>query len=324
MTHTVALFIYPGFELLDAAGPASVFAQANHVLQARGAEPYYSVETVSLRGGPVCSSSGISLDTYSLARHPPARVDTLLVAGAERESLAEALREAGAGRWLHACAESVSRLGSVCSGAFVLAALGLLDGRRVASHWEGCAPLSRLYPAIKVDPEALYVADGNIWTSAGVTAGIDMALAMVNNDVGSEISLRVAQRLVLYLRRPGHQSQFSPLLMAQIRADNPFCELIDWICVNLDKNLDVPCLAARVGFSERSFYRKFVKATGKTPAHFVETLRLDAARVLLTQGLPIKSIAAQVGLAPAARLKDAFERRFGLSPRLFREMHAGF
>jgi transcriptional regulator GlxA family with amidase domain len=155
-----------------------------------------------------------------------------------------------------------------------------------------------------------------------VTTGIDMALAMVSTDLGADIAGAVAQRLVLYVRRPGYQSQFSPLLRAQTSADSSFRELIDWLQTNLDRPLNVPRLAERAGLSERSFHRHFVAATGQTPARFIETLRLDAARMLLAQGLSLKAIAAQVGLSPATRLSDAFRRRFGVTPQLFRELHA--
>ncbi|CAH1655304.1 MULTISPECIES: helix-turn-helix domain-containing protein [unclassified Chelatococcus] len=173
-----------------------------------------------------------------------------------------------------------------------------------------------------VDPDALYVVDGNLWTSAGVTTGIDMALAMVACDLHPAIAGEIAKRLVLYARRPGHQSQFSPVLKAQVKSDSPFIDLVSWIQSNLDKPLDVPSLSARAGMSERTFHRKFVAATSETPARFVETARLDTARLLLSQGLPLKSVAAQVGLFPAARFKEIFERRFGVTPRLFRDMHA--
>src|SRR5690606_34501973 len=216
------------------------------------------------------------------------------------------------------------RFGSVCTGAFILAGCGLLDGHRVATHWDACSALAEAFPAIDVDTESLYVVDERLWTSAGVTAGIDMALAMAAHDLGVAITAEVAKRLVLYVRRPGHQSQFSPLLRAQAKAGSPFGELVDWIQASLDATLDVPMLAARSGLSERSFHRKFAATMGQTPARFVETARLDAARMLLSRGLPLKSVAAQVGLFPVLRFSDAFERRFGLSPRLFRDMHAGF
>jgi transcriptional regulator GlxA family with amidase domain len=163
----------------------------------------------------------------------------------------------------------------------------------------------------------------SVWTSAGVTTGIDMALAMIADDLDARVAGEVARRLILYARRPGYQSQFSPVLQAQVRGDSPFADLIGWIQANLDPPLDVPSLADRAGLTERSFHRKFVAATGETPARFVETARLDAARMLLSRGLSLKTVAAQIGLFPAARLSEAFERRFGVAPRLFRDMHAG-
>jgi transcriptional regulator GlxA family with amidase domain len=156
-----------------------------------------------------------------------------------------------------------------------------------------------------------------------VTTDIDMALAMIAHDLDGAVAGEVAKRLILYARRPGYQSQFSPVLQAQVKGDSPFADLIGWIQANLDARLDVPSLADRAGLTARTFHRKFVAATGVTPARFVETARLDAARMLLSRGLSLKSVAAQVGLVPASRLSEAFERRFGVAPRLFREMHAG-
>lgn len=164
--------------------------------------------------------------------------------------------------------------------------------------------------------------DGRLWTSAGVTTGIDMALAMVARDLDPAVAGEVAKRLILYARRPGYQSQFSPVLRAQAKADSPFADLIGWIQSNLAAPLDIPSLAARAGMSERTFHRKFTAATGETPARFVEITRLDAARMLLSHGASLKSVAAQVGLFPASRLAEAFERRFGVAPSLFRAMHA--
>jgi transcriptional regulator GlxA family with amidase domain len=218
-------------------------------------------------------------------------------------------------------APRTNRFGSVCTGAFMLAQAGLLDGKRVATHWASCARLAERFPALSVDAEALYVVDGKVWTSAGVTTGIDMALALVEADLGAATANLIARHFVLYARRPGYQSQFSPLLQAQTAAEAPFAALIDWMQAHLDEPLDVPALARRAGLTERSFYRKFTDATGKTPAHFVEALRLDAARTLLAQGLPLKAIAGRVGLTSSARLGAAFERRFGMAPSLFREMH---
>ena len=320
--YRVVFVIYPGFELLDVSGPVSVFNNANRELAARGESRFYDIDLVSGGGGPVTSSSGIAVDTGSIDALSCQKVDILLVAGAEREPLLQAMADPALRKALPHMAGKARRFGSVCTGTFILAAAGLLDGRHVATHWDGCVPLAQAFPTVSVDPEALYVEDGQLWTSAGVTTGIDMALAMVAHDLDAAVAGAVAKRLVLYARRPGHQSQFSPLLQAQVKADSPFADLIGWIQANLDGPLDVSTLAARAGLSERTFHRRFVAATGDTPARFVEKARLDAARMLLSRGLSLKSVAAQVGLFPATRLSEAFERRFGVSPRLFRDMHA--
>jgi transcriptional regulator GlxA family with amidase domain len=319
--HRVAFVVYPGFELLDMSGPVAVFDGTNHVLAQSGKAPFYIVDVISTEGGLIRSSSGVTVQ--SSARNAlDSRPDTLLVMGAQQEELMLEIAERGLRAWLPKIANKVPRFGSVCSGAFVLASLGLLDGRCVATHWNACAPLAKAYPRVKVDSDSLYVVDGNLWTSAGVSTGIDMALAMVTRDLDSAMASEVARGLVLYARRAGYQSQFSPLLQAQTKADNPFAELIAWLMSNLHAPLDVSALAARAGLSERTFHRRFVAATGETPARFVESARLDAARMLLSRGATPKSVAARVGLAPAARFTEAFERRFGVTPRLFRDTHA--
>lgn len=320
MPKRVIIVVYPGFELLDATGPASVFASANLAREEDGEPPYYALQVGSPSGGLVPSGSGVTVDTLALPKIS-GRLDTILVSGAEAAAVRKAADAVELKRWLVRRAETVRRLGSICAGAFVLAAAGLADSRRVATHWSACEPLARLYPKVTVDPDALYVVDGKVWTSAGVTTGIDMALAMVTDDLGRAIASRVAKRLVIYARRPGNQSQFSPLLRAQIKADGAFEDLIAWMQVNLDTALDVATLAERIGLSERTFHRRFVAATGETPARFVENVRLDAARLLLSQGLALKEIADTVGLAPAPRFTKVFQRRFGVTPRLYREAH---
>ncbi|MFN7022951.1 MAG: GlxA family transcriptional regulator [Pseudorhizobium sp.] len=319
--HHVIFIVYPRFEILDASGPASVFNGANRALDQQGKPAFYAVTLVSAEGGIIESSSGITVDTRTITDLKPGEAHTVLVAGAEREPLLAAVADPVLRAALPGLAAGADRFGSVCSGGFLLAALGLLDGHRIATHWDSCKPLSETFPAVTVDPDALYVVDDRLWTSAGVTTGIDMALAMIARDLDAAIAGEVAKRLILYARRPGYQSQFSPVLQAQVKGDSPFADLIGWIQANLDATLDVPALAERAGLSERTFHRKFVAATGQTPARFVETARLDAARLLLSRGLSLKSVAAQVGLFPAARLSEAFERRFGVAPRLFREMH---
>ena len=310
--HRIALLAYEGCQLLDVTGPAAVFGAAN---EASG-RPVYDLRIVSPDGGVVVSNSGVALHSRRIGGQP----DTLLVAGGSR-GLKTVTARADVRRWLAKAAPGAKRYGSVCTGAFVLAAAGLLDGRRVATHWASCDRLARNFPALEVDADSLYVVDGKVWTSAGVTTGIDMALALVEADLGAAVANLIARHFVLYARRPGYQSQFSPLLQAQTAAEAPFAALIDWMQAHLDRALDVPALAQRAGLSERSFYRKFTEATGKTPAHFVESLRLEAARTLLAQGMPLKAIAGKVGLSSPARLGQAFERRFGMPPSLFREMH---
>jgi transcriptional regulator GlxA family with amidase domain len=310
--HRISILAYEGCQLLDVTGPAAVFGAVN---ESRG-QPFYDLSIVSPDGGAVTSNSGVAIQSHKIGGQP----DTLLVAGGSR-GLKAAMARDDLRRWLRTVAPKARRFGSVCTGAFVLAAAGLLDGKRVATHWASCERLAQKFPALEVDADSLYVVDGKVWTSAGVTTGIDMALALVETDLGAATANLIARHFVLYARRPGYQSQFSPLLQAQTAAEAPFAALIDWMQENLDQPLDVPTLAGRAGLTERSFYRKFTEATGKTPAHFVEGLRLDAARTLLTKGLPIKTIAGKVGLNTPARFGQAFERRFGMAPSLFREMH---
>ena len=311
--HRVTIVAYEGCQLLDVTGPAAVFGAANE----GRARPFYDVVIVSPDGGAVVTNCGVALQSRKIGGRP----DTMLVAGGSL-GLKAAMARPDLRRWLRAAAAKARRYGSVCTGAFVLAAAGLLDGKRVATHWSSCQRLAESYAALEVDADSLYVVDGKVWTSAGVTTGIDMALALVESDLGAATANLIARHFVLYARRPGYQSQFSPVLQAQTSAETPFAGLIDWMQAHLDQPLDVPALAARAGLSERSFYRKFTDATGETPAHFVEGLRLDAARTLLGRGLALKAIAGQVGLRSPARLGRAFERRFGMAPTLFREMHA--
>lgn len=317
MPALIAILVYDHVQILDVTGPAAVFAAANDAC----ASPHYDVRIVSVNGGAVRSSSAVTLMSDALSSVAPDEVDTLLVAGGDEEALLRLAGQPGLSGWMEQVHRRAARFGSVCTGALLLARLGLLAGRKVATHWSACAWLSRHFPEVRVDAEALYVADGRIWTSAGVTTGIDMCLAMVESDLGAAAANRIAGRLVLYARRPGYQSQFSPVLRLQSEAGAPFSELMDWMATHLDEALDVPQLAARMAMSERSFYRRFTEAAGETPARMVETLRLDRVRDLLATPASLKQIAAQTGFGTAARLSKAFERRFGVSPLLFRETH---
>ena len=313
----IALLAFDGVQILDVTGPAAVFAAANDA----AGKAFYRVHILSAAGGEVQSNSGVKLVTRALKTVSPRGVDTWLIAGGDARGLRALAINDAVRKWATQASAKARRFGSVCSGAFILARFGLIDGKRVATHWEACAELARRYPRVHVDADALYVEDGRVWTSAGVTTGIDMALALVERDLGSAIAGAIAKRLVLYARRPGYQAQFSPILIAQTRADQPFADLINWMKENLSHKLDVSTLAARVAMSERSFYRKFTSLIGETPARFVETLRLDQTRELLSAGLSLKEIAAKTGYSTAAQFSKAFDRRFGITPMLFREMH---
>jgi transcriptional regulator GlxA family with amidase domain len=315
--HRIALLTFPGTQILDVTGPASVFGGANDAARS----PHYDVRIVSELGGMVQSNSAIAIATEALEDIPPGSVDTLLIVGGDDDALERLGSNKVVEKWVHACSATASRFGSICTGTFALAAFGLLDGKRVATHWSGCTQLAQLFPKVQVDSNALFVQDGKLWTSAGVTTGIDMCLELVAQDLGSPVANAIARRLVLYARRPGHQSQFSPLLSAQARADAPFAKLIHWMRDNLTQSLDVPTLAAKMAMSDRSFHRKFTTSIGETPAHFVESLRLDQTRLLLGTPITLKEIAVKTGYTNAGQLSKAFERRFGMSPLLFREMH---
>jgi transcriptional regulator GlxA family with amidase domain len=313
----IAILAFAGVQILDVAGAASVFAAAN---DAQGSL-FYKVHILSAEGGVLHSSSAVELSTQPIGEVSASDVDTLLIAGGDHTALMAMAHDKVVQRWAIKACGNARRYGSICTGTFALAHFGLLRGKRVATHWSTCSQLSAAYPDTEVDVNALYVNDGNIWTSAGVTTGIDMSLEMVAADLGGEIANAIAKRLVLYARRPGYQSQFSPVLDAQMHADAPFSALIHWMHEHLSETLDVPRLAARVAMSERTFLRKFTRSTGTTPARFVETLRLDHTRSLLALGISLKEIAAKTGYSTPSQLSKAFDRRFGMTPLLFRELH---
>lgn len=312
----VVLVVFPGAQILDVTGPAAVFTTANRC----AAREHYAVEIVSSFGKPTPTNGAVTIATRAAGAESTRDIDTLLVVGGDDTAVLAAMRDRTLREWVVPAARRARRYGSVCSGAFVLASYGLLDGRRVATHWDGCDRLRESFPAVDVDADSLYVVDGNVWTSAGVTTGIDMALAMVDDDVGGAIAGEVAQRLVVYARRPGHQSQFSALLRAQVRSDAPYDELVEWMHTHLDRELGVEALAKRAGQSPRDFHRKFTRATGQTPARFVENLRLDRVRALLSHAFGLKEIADQTGFGSAVRMSRAFERRYGVKPSMFRQM----
>jgi transcriptional regulator GlxA family with amidase domain len=314
----IALLAFDGVQILDITGPAAVFGAAN---DAAGG-PHYRLHIVSSRGGAVASNCGVVLMTEAICEVEAQIMDTVLAAGGSGEGLRALAQDEAVRGWMVRASGKARRYGSVCSGTFILAHYGIIQGKRVATHWEGTALLGKHYPDLQVDANALYVEDGRVWTSAGVTTGIDMCLALVARDLGEAVANEIAQRLVLYARRPGYQSQFSPMLAAQAKADTAFSGLIEWIRAHLAEALDVERLAERAGMSPRTFHRRFLEATGETPGRFIETLRLDHARQLLQTRASLKEIAARAGYATPGQFSKAYARRFGIGPGLFREMHA--
>ena len=306
----VAIILFERTKLLDVCGPLQVFVDA------RGPDgcSAYAVDLVSERGGPVTTDAGVALMTCSFADFVPPPWDTVLISGGS--SAHEAARSLPLLQLVATAAQTCRRLGSVCSGAFILAAGGHLDGRRATTHWEDCALLGRDYPRTDVAMNAIYVADRGVWTSAGVTAGIDMALAMVEADFGRSEALRLAKSLVLPVRRTGGQNQFSMALAAQTASrDTRFAELVSQMLANPQQDLSVPALAGMAGMSPRNFSRVFTLEMGASPARFVERLRVDLACELMHQGrTSLKAIPTLVGFADAERMRCAFQKVKGLSP----------
>ncbi|MEA2331356.1 MAG: hypothetical protein QOH58_1494 [Thermoleophilaceae bacterium] len=308
----VVIVVFPGVQTLDVLGPAEVFAGASRL--APSAE--YEVEVVAAEPGP--------LRTSTVALHPDrtldecrGRIDTLLVAGGR--GVQEAARDERLVAWLTRTAERSQRVASVCTGAFLLARAGLLAGRRATTHWAYCGELSRRHPEVSVEPDPIFVRDGNVITSAGVTAGMDLALALVEEDLGREVALETARWLVLFLKRPGGQAQFSAQLAAQMAEREPLRELQQWLPDHLDEDLSVPALARRACMSERNFARAFRDETGMTPAAYVETARVERARIALETGaLAVETIARQAGFGTVETMRRAFQRRVGVSPASYR------
>ncbi len=309
MPQTVAVLIFPDFQLLDAAGPITVFEAAGR----ETAPPAYRLRVIARDAGPVTSSSGVQLVAEAFADDP---LDTLIVAGGwgtrETSVCAETLA------YVREAAGRARRIVSVCTGAFILAAAGLLDGRRATTHWRRAAEFARAYPQIRVEPDRIFVRDGRVWTSAGITAGIDLALALVAEDLGEAAAKRAAQQLVVYYRRPGGQSQFSALLETD-RPGSRFSPLLAWARERLDERLSVERLAERAAMSPRHFARAFAAETGMTPAKAIERLRLEASRARVESGSePIEGVAARTGFGDPERMRRAFIRAFGQPPQALR------
>jgi transcriptional regulator GlxA family with amidase domain len=319
-TRIVEILAFPAVQLLDVAGPLQVFASANDLSAGSGRAPPYSPRVVAQAGPMVTASAGLALMAAPLPR-AAAALDTLVIAGGD--GVRDAAANAALLAWVQARAKRARRVASVCTGAFVLGAAGLLDGRRAVTHWAECAELARRYPAIRVEPDPIFVCDGTVWSSAGITAGIDLALALVEQDLGRPLALAVARHLVMFLKRPGGQAQFSTTLSLQ-GAEDRFGALHSWIAGNVAGDLSLPTLAERAGMSERSFSRHYAEATGLTPVRAVERLRVEAARQLLCDTrAPVKRVAERCGFGSEETMRRSFVRLLAATPQDYRARFSG-
>lgn len=320
LTRRIVFIAGPGVEILDLVGPLQVFARAAemHARENPGSPPIYSVEvaTVSSRRSLI-ANCGLHITADKTFREVRGTIDTLLVAGGDAIEQNEVTPEAV--RWLKRISPRIRRVGSVCTGAMLLARAGLLDGRRATTHWNWCQTLIKRAPHARVDADPIFVRDENVYTSAGVTAGMDLALALVEEDHGSRLALQVARNLVLYLRRPGSQSQFSAALSLQLTDRKPLRELEAWVLDNLQKPLTVPLLAQRVAMSPRNFARVFAKEMNTTPAKFVERLRVEAARRRLEESHnSMEMIAGECGFGNVNSMRNIFQRTLKIAPGQYR------
>ncbi len=317
--HVVAILALPGVQLLDVSGPLDVFAQAN----IEAGKAFYRLCVITDGPAEIRSSSGVRLVAdYALpdaGKLPP--IDTLLVAGGP--GAADLIPREGLLAWLRQRSGAARRFGSVCSGAFILAAAGLLDGKKVTTHWNGAARLASTFPKVLVEEDAIQVSDGKLRTAAGVTAGLDLALALVEEDLGRDLAMRVAGQLVMFFRRPGGQMQFSRKNEAFPQGRSVLQEVQRWAAANPADDLSVARLAARAGLSPRHFARLFQHEVGATPAAWVEEARVAAARRLLEAGdEPPKQVAVRCGFANADTLRRAFVRHVGVTPAEYRRRFA--
>lgn len=314
----IVLAAFDGAQGLDVLGPAEVFAgAARHV----GA-PAYEVVVAAVGGGSVRLTSGVTVAVRELTALRPRPSDTVLVVGGEEPGMRRAVLDDALVRWVGRAARVVRRIGSVCAGAFVLARAGVLDGKRAATHWAACGRLADYRPQVTVDPQAIFVQDGKVWTSAGVTTGIDMSLAMVEEDHGARVADAIAARFVLYVRRPGFQSQFSDELVAQRDASAPLTDLLAWARAHLRGGLTAAKLARRSGMSLRTFHRRCAEQVGTTPAKLVERLRVEHARTLLTTtALGTKTVAVRSGFGSPGQMTRVLKRALGMTPSEYAVLH---
>lgn len=322
--RTVAVLAFPGVQALDVVGPLEVFGRTARWLRDERSwtVPAYATLVIARRRGPFPSSSGYSLVADRPFSQLAGAVDTLLVAGGQ--GIRELLDDRKLHAWLRAAQRHVRRFGSVCTGALLLAHAGILDGRRATTHWRYCARLAADFPRVRVEPDRIFVRDRGVYTSAGVTAGMDLALAMVEEDHGREVALSVARELVMFVRRPGGQSQFSAQLAAQLAERDAIRDLQAFALEHPEANLSVPSLARRAAMSPRNFARVFAREVRVTPARWVEEVRVEAARRRIEEGRGgVEAVAEACGFGTREALRRAFRRRLGIAPREYRQRFAG-
>jgi transcriptional regulator GlxA family with amidase domain len=319
-TRRIVFVTGAGVEILDLVGPLQVFARASDMYKRAkpGSPPIYSVEVVNISSSrSLIANCGVRMNADRTFREVRGNIDTLLVAGGD--AIEQNKIDAEAVRWLKRIATRTRRVGSVCTGAMLLGRAGLLDGRRATTHWNWCQTLIKRAPRARVDADPIFVRDENVYTSAGVTAGMDLALALVEEDHGSPLALQVARNLVLYLRRPGGQSQFSAALSLQLTDKKPLRELEAWVLDNLQKPLTVPLLAQHVAMSPRNFARVFTQEMKTTPAKFVERLRVEAARRRLEESHnSMEMIADECGFGNVNAMRNVFQRTLKIAPGQYR------
>lgn len=315
---TIGILGYDGVQALDIVGPADAFGIASDQLASgRDGTPAYELLVLGITRRAFVAESGIAFRPDRALDAAP-RLDTVIIPGGRALRLNPRIN-ARLSQWLKARARDIRRVASVCTGIYALAPTGLLNGRRVTTHWRFTGELAQGFPELRVDPNALFIKEGQFYTSAGITAGIDLALAMIEEDYGPQVALAVARELVVYLKRPGGQEQYSEPLQFQMQSTDRLCDLAPWIAGHLHQHLSVEALAEKACLSPRHFTRRFKRVFGVSPGEFVENARLDEARRRLSaSGTTIKAVADSVGFASADSFRRAFERRFGVAPSIYR------
>lgn len=318
-TKHVVILSPPMTAILDVAGPLEVFSKTNEYLKDIHPlkKPAYAIHVLSSDSAAVINtSSGLPIICEGGIESISYEIDTLLIAG---KGSSEKMVPQNILMWLRDQCNTIRRTGSICGGAFILAEAGILNGKRATTHWQVCEKMAKLYPEIKVEKDPIYVKDGNVYTSAGISAGMDMSLAMVEEDFGRDVAVMVARVLVLFLKRPGNQSQFSNILRYQTVDYEPVQFVQEWIADHMDKNLTVDILADKVSMSPRNFARVFLRETGLTPAKYVEIVRLETARRRLEEThLSIEEIASECGIGSGDTLRRLFLRHLKTTPGDYR------